>query len=354
MTQESSTSPWTGKYLKFQLTAWAFFLVVDLFMLAAYANATGPKALKMLTGIVITALASHVILTAALRIGWSAETRGRLLGLVLFACIGGGMLVAWLMIPLERWTDGLVLPAKPGPTGWGAQAMFYTMLLMLWSMFAAAFFFYDLAQQAELERAEFAAAARDAQLHALRLQINPHFLFNSFATLRALVDTDPSLAREAITRLSTMMRYALQSAGARSVSLADELKMVEDYLQLEGLRLGPRLRITAAVEGGLGSLRVPPLCLQMLVENAVKFGAANRREGGDIGYSARQDGGLLHLAVTNPGSIHTPSDSTGLGLSNLRARLTHLYGEAASVSLSQVEPGRIVAELRLPASISIA
>ena len=65
MTQESSTSPWTGKYLKFQLTAWAFFLVVDLFMLAAYANATGPKALKMLTGIVITALASHVILTAA-------------------------------------------------------------------------------------------------------------------------------------------------------------------------------------------------------------------------------------------------------------------------------------------------
>jgi LytS/YehU family sensor histidine kinase len=232
--------------------------------------------------------------------------------------------------------------------------VFYGMMLMLWSVFAAAFFFYDRARSAELERARFETIAREAELSVLRLQVNPHFLFNSFATLRALVGTEPALARDAITRLSTMMRYALQSSRQPTVPLADELQMVESYLYIEALRLGERLRVSATVTGEVSTCPVPPLSLQTLVENAVKFGAANRREGGSISYLVVRHGGNLCMTVSNPGRIDSPSDSTGLGLKNLRARLEHLYGLSAQLRLVQLGENEVVAELDVPDKLAQA
>lgn len=341
-----------GKHLQFQLVAWTFFFVVDVLMLTTYGSPTMSKVLGLAASILVIAVISEGIWRAAGWVGWDEQSWLRLPLFVVVACIAGGVLAANLVLPFEQWLSvSGPEPRSPLPR-WSALAVFHSTILLLWSVFAAAFYFYDRARQAELERAAFAAAAHEAQLQSLRLQINPHFLFNSFATLRALVEINPELARDAITRLSGMMRYALQSAGARTVVFADELEMVEAYLRIEGLRLAERLRVERDIEPELGAIRVPPLCLQTLVENAVKFGVANRRSGGVVAYSAKRDGGHLLIRVTNPGVMNAPSESTGLGLDNLRARLAHLYRGQASFELRAEGPDRVLAELRIPLTAS--
>ena len=344
----SKSSPLMRQHLLFQLVAWSFFFVVDVLMLTTYEGASLSKVLRLACGVVITTLISEGIWQAAKWIDWDPQAWLRLPVFVVMACLAGGVLAANLVLPIEQWLAVSGPEPRPPPSRWSALVVFHSMILLLWSVFATAFYFYDRARQAELERADFAAAAREAQLQSLRLQINPHFLFNSFATLRALVEINPELAREAITRLSGMMRYALQGASARTVALAEELEMVDSYLGIEGLRLADRLRVARDIAPDVGTLRVPPLCLQTLVENAVKFGAANRRGGGDVTVTARRAEGRLLLRVTNTGAMDAPSESTGLGLANLRARLAHLYRGAASLDLKADGPDRVVAELLLP------
>lgn len=355
MTESSHLSPEpvarpVRRHLQFQLVAWGFFFVVDVLMLTTYGGASLARVLKLAFGIVVTALLSELIWRAAARIGWSEQRWLRLPLFVGLACVAGGLLAAAVQLPLEHWMATAGPEPRPPASRWSALSVFHSMILLLWSVFAAAFYFYDRARQAEVERAAFAAAARDAQLQSLRLQINPHFLFNSFASLRALVEVDPERARDAITRLAGMMRYALQSAGARTVAFADELEMVDSYLRIERLRLADRLRVNRDIEDGIGQLRVPPLCLQTLVENAVKFGAANRRSGGEVSFSARREHGTLRIRVTNSGSMNAPSESTGLGLSNLRARLGHLYRGEASFALRSEGSDQVCAELVVPLS----
>lgn len=227
--------------------------------------------------------------------------------------------------------------------------MQHSLVTVLWFSALLAIHYFQRARQLELEKAETTAAAKEAQLHALKGQINPHFLFNSFNSLRALIDENPTLARDAVTHLAVIMRYSLTSAERKLVALSEELRMVGLYLELEKLRLGPRLVVSSRIEAGLENAQIPPLMLQGLVENAVKFGPAARKLGGEIVYSASSHEGHLRFRVTNPGRIATSSDSTGTGLKNLRDRLQLLYGEKAFFNLAE-EDDRVIAEVNLPLS----
>ena len=223
----------------------------------------------------------------------------------------------------------------------------HAIVSVLWFSALLAILYFERSKQLEIQRAEAVTAARESQLHALKGQLNPHFLFNSFNSLRALIDENPALAREAITHLAVILRYSLTSAERKFVPLSEELRVTHLYLELEKLRLGPRLTVTMQIEPGLEAILIPPLMLQGLVENAVKFGPAARKIGGEIVCSARQQNGQFHLRVTNPGHLNAASESTGIGLKNLRERLRLLHGDAASLSLAE-EGERVVADVRLP------
>ena len=339
-----------GHNLRFQVVAWLFFFLIDVVMLSTFETVTWRKAFNVFIGLTACGLISQLIWIAANRADLLARPL-RSLPLVVVACLAGGAAIGAAMQPLEHWAKdpalvGSSLPAAEFSGLW----VFYSLMLTLWSVLAAAFIFYDRARRAELQRAEFAAAAREAELNPVRLQVNPHFLFNSFATLRALVEVDPARARDAINHLSGMMRYALQSAGDRTVPLREELAVVRAYLKLEQLRLADRLRVTESDATELEGFRVPPMSLQTLVENAVKFGVANRREGGDVTIEITREGPMLRMKVENPGSIKSPSDSTGIGLSNVRTRLELLYGTNGDVALVQAAPDRVRCTLTLPVS----
>jgi LytS/YehU family sensor histidine kinase len=223
------------------------------------------------------------------------------------------------------------------------------------------YFFYhlfDRFNRLEIERLRLTASVKEAELRALKSQINPHFIFNSLNSLRALIDEDPTRARQAVTQLANLLRYSLQSAQSETVAFEDELRVVNDYLALEQVRHEERLRLRLDIDPDTLGLAVPPLLLQTLVENAVKYGISNRPEGGEIVISARCEGGNLRLRVTNPGELADgaklakSASSTGLGLKNAAERLKMFFGDRAQLQLRAETDCLVVAEVSMPVQIN--
>jgi two-component system, LytTR family, sensor kinase len=189
-------------------------------------------------------------------------------------------------------------------------------------------------------------AAKEARLRNLQAQVNPHFLFNSLNSVRALILEDAPRAVEAVTWLSTLLRYSLRSDRDTRVPLAEELEMVGQYLALEKLRFEDRLQVSIAIPASLHSALIPPLLLQTLVENAIKHGIAHLPNGGRVELAANPANQGIQLEIRNTGRLQAPS-SQGIGLSNARERLHLLYGPNASVELSESN-GEVVARVHLP------
>lgn len=203
-----------------------------------------------------------------------------------------------------------------------------------------------------LREREILRLASEAELEALRAQVQPHFLFNALNTIAFLIQSAPERAYDTLLQLTSLLRAVL-SPGRAMVTVGDEVRLVEAYLEIERARFEERLAVAYDVPEALGCLPVPPLLLQPLVENAVKHGIAKSRRGGRIEIRARRDdAGLLVVTVSNGGR---PTDDAeiaagrrrGVGLANLEARLRHHYGAAASLRL-HATPTTTTAEVVLP------
>ena len=201
---------------------------------------------------------------------------------------------------------------------------------------------------ARAARAE--AAVAQTQLAALRAQLQPHFMFNALHTVVQLIPVDPGRAVEAAELVAALLRTALDE-DRHVVSLADEWAFVSRYLELEGIRFGDRLRVSANIDPQILDARVPIFALQTLVENAVKHGAAPRVAATDIAVTATGSRSELTLSVRNTGdvaSLHPADDGTGTGLRRLRERLGVLHGGAARLTYGPLPEGGFEAVLVLP------
>jgi hypothetical protein len=235
-----------------------------------------------------------------------------------------------------------------------------SILMLGWFSCYFIYHLFDRFNRSEIERLRLMAAVKDSELRALKSQVNPHFIFNSLNSLRALIDEDPARARLAVTQLANLLRYSLQSSQLETVPFEDELRVVNDYLALEQVRHEERLRRRLDVAPETLHLPVPPMLLQTLVENAVKYGISQHAEGGEIAIIARNEAGFLRLQVTNPGSLPSVAvagsrvvtarreASTGLGLRNAGDRLRLLFGERASLELRAMSPAVVMAEALIP------
>lgn len=189
---------------------------------------------------------------------------------------------------------------------------------------------------------------KEAELAALRSQINPHFLFNSLNTIRALARKQPDLARTAITRLSQILRVGLEISKRPVIALESELEVVGNYIALEQIRFDERLDIDLEVAPGLEQASVPPMLVQTLVENAVKHGLEAQGARGQIKVRVFSEGQSLVVSVTNPGRVRSEPGSTRVGLQNARDRLALLFGDQASLTLEEVGANRVRTEARFP------
>ena len=194
------------------------------------------------------------------------------------------------------------------------------------------------------------AAAQQAQLTALRYQLNPHFLFNSLNSISALIVTRRNEDAEKMTeKLSTFLRNSLSADPARLVPLEDELSLIEEYLDIEGVRFGERLDVEIDCEPEAGAALVPSFIVQPLVENAIKHGVAPSRTPVRIRIDATVDGEDLCIEVENGTSpvIQEPSFGAGVGLENIRRRLQAVYGQRASLDTEKLAD-RFVARICIP------
>jgi two-component system sensor histidine kinase AlgZ len=206
---------------------------------------------------------------------------------------------------------------------------------------------------AELRQSELSRALQSAELKLLKSQINPHFLFNSLNSVRALIAEDPARARDAVTQLAGLLRYTLRSDHDELVTLQHELKTVGDYLALESLRFGARMRVELDIAASAQDVRIPVMLLQTVVENAIKHGIADLPGGGVLRISATLRDDALHVEVSNPRPLNPmPRGQEGTGLYNAEERLRLLFGSRAALELDLSQSDLAIVRIRVPHAVA--
>jgi len=204
-------------------------------------------------------------------------------------------------------------------------------------------------REAQARALEARVLARDAELKALRAQVNPHFLFNCLHSISALTSLDSGRAREMCILLADFLRATLRLGGKESITLEEELALIRGYLAIEKVRFGARLTMEEDVEKGTNQVLIPPLLLQPLVENAIRHGIANLPEGGVIRLGAHRLDGTVSIEVENSFDPESPASlKTGVGLENIRQRLHTRYAGEAKISVKS-DGERFLVRVSLPA-----
>jgi sensor histidine kinase YesM len=223
--------------------------------------------------------------------------------------------------------------------------------IVIVSIIFSTFWYRYLAGKTRLERAEAESErerakavdlqrqAIDAQLRSLQAQVEPHFLFNTLANVVSLIDTAPDKARLMLERLIELLRASLAASRSERTTLGQETALIAAYLDILRIRMGERLSYTISVPPELLNVSIPPLSLQPLVENSIKHGLEPKLEGGSVHLSARTADGALQLDVEDDGLGFSPHPGAGVGLANLRDRISSLYGARARLVIEELARG---------------
>lgn len=283
---------------------------------------------------------------------WPRWVAVQTLGLTLFT-----LLYAGLRILTGSTYDGEGLRRLPPTLHTAADLIregFFEQFWMYSSMVAAilAFEYYRQYRRRELRESDLRRRVAEYELQVLRLQLHPHFLFNTINGIATLMLREVGTAREMLLRLSDLLRIALSHAADNEASLREEIEFVKAYLDLERMRFGARLAVRLSIDPDCLDLRVPYMILQPLLENAIRHGIAEIRAGGTLALAAACRDGRLQIRIINDGPKSVPPGRTergsGIGLNNARARLDRSYGDAYRLALVDRPQGGAELHMELP------
>ncbi|WP_233993872.1 sensor histidine kinase [Salinibacter altiplanensis] len=371
--KSNGSCDWGGSwaYWTCQLAGWGGLLgVTSVAITVTDKNIGGAKALVTMAIMVVLFGGIGIAITHAFRVYakrkcWADLPPRRLLPRAGVAAALMGSIYVTFPAPLMLYSADL--PTRWGPWLWAVlnqaappvdAALGFSVLMGLWIAIYFGVHAVWNYRQAEIDRWKLQTRAETARLEALKLQLNPHFFFNSLASVRSLISEAPGRARRMVGRLARLLREALQAGDAKTVPLKDELSTTRTYLKLEKVRFEDRLSWTVDASEAALQRQVPYMLVQTLAENAVKHGIGQRRAGGTIQVEATVAGGTessedspLCLKITNPGELGEEASAergSGTGLENARERLRLLFGEAASLALEQSGPETVTATARIP------
>ncbi|HXC22288.1 MAG TPA: histidine kinase [Steroidobacteraceae bacterium] len=258
-------------------------------------------------------------------------------------CVGAAWLWAAVLESLNIGLQAQVYVEQPWLLFVVGAVLFWLAIALHYVMIAS-----SASQRSEQRALESGLLAREAELKALRAQIDPHFLFNSLNSISALTGSDPSLARKMCLLLADFLRDTLRLGATQRISVGEELNVVQRYLAIEQVRLGARLTVNCTASEQARGAYVPALILQPLVENAVLHGIAHLLDGGTVTVSVERHGGTLLIRVSNPSDPDRPRRKrAGLGLLLVRQRLQSEYGAAGQLQVHDA-PNEFVAEVSMP------
>lgn len=279
-----------------------------------------------------------------------------------FAHMLGALVFAFAHISLVSWLEAGERSVQTGKILtfhylFGRLLISYTLsdIIKYWIIVLGylGWLYYKAYRERERQAATLATELVQARLQALRMQLNPHFLFNTLNAISALIHENPDAADRMIVRLSELLRRTLDRGDVQEVPLREELEFLRSYLEIEQMRFPDRLTVTFDIEPKAQDLLVPHLILQPLVENALRHGILPREEAGRVQISARVvDGDQLELKVRDNGSGLAPANGNpgreGIGLQNVRSRLAQLYGAAQQLEIGNAAVGGVEARIRIP------
>ncbi len=323
-------------YWYFQIGGWLFFSILNAINLTKTNNADFLFFLKFffflfISGVFITQICKFFIVKYEL-------TRKKLYTQI-FSILTLGIVAGLLFSIISNWAGLRILGFEVNNSFSGKlENLFnYTYLSVFWLLIFFSFHFIKNYNKSEIDFLKREAQFKELELQQLRSQLNPHFLFNAMNSIRALIDEDPKRARASMTKLSELLRSALMSDRLRLVSIEDELKIVDNYLELEKIRFEDRLQFKIASISPENTFLIPPMLLQTIVENAVKHGISQLPSGGTIEIIFEKDVDFINIIVLNDGELKTNSNSTGIGIENTKKRIELTMNGNGSVTIEDLK-----------------
>ncbi|PJB01031.1 MAG: histidine kinase [Ignavibacteria bacterium CG_4_9_14_3_um_filter_36_18] len=336
-------------YWLMQLSGWGLYAAVNLFALAAFEEKTYHDYLVWIFVCAVGLYFTHVYRGYIKKNNWHTSTLRQLVVRVLVASAIIGISMYILGFSFNFFIGGFEI-GKYKIVNTLFSIINLSSVIFFWSLIYFSVHFFDNYKRVQIESLIWEAAVKDFELKTLKSQINPHFMFNAMNSIRALIEGEPKKAQAALTKLSNLLRYSLKIERTETVPLEEEIKTVEDYLELESIRYEERISYSINIDPLSAKIEIPPMMVQTLVENGIKHGIAKKTEGGKIFVNSHVENSTLIIQIINSGNIKEEEikNSKGFGLSNTKHRLNLLYGENASFTITNSAGDFVLAEIKLP------
>mgnify|MGYP003452110793 FL=1 len=224
-------------------------------------------------------------------------------------------------------------------------------MIALWFLIYIVYHYVEKNRKDQLDRLKLESTVKELELKTIKSHINPHFIFNSLNSIRALVDENPERARKAITELSNILRSSMQAEKSETVTLQRELNIVEDYLALEHMRFEERLKVEMDIDPDTLNHQVPPMMLQTLVENSIKHGISKLVHGGVVRIVADFKDDHLELLVQNTGQLNLNTNGDGFGIKSTQDRLNLMYQGKATFAIRNMGTNMVESKVTMPVII---
>ena len=340
-------------YWTFQLCGWGLFALANLFFAFIFDQIELKFVFRLVIYIVSGLLLSHCMRwvihkTNILYRPLQAQITSFIFITLVFSMLLGiseTYLLQYFNILQKQFSSGKVAISKV--ILWNA---FYSFIyLVIWNCIYFIYHYIEKSRKQQVDTLKLEALVKELELKTIKAHINPHFIFNSLNSIRALVDENPERARRAVTELSNILRSSMQIEKAETVIFEKELNIVKDYLALEIMRFEDRLKVEYEIDEDTLDQQVPPMMLQTLVENAIKHGISKQMNGGVVKIVSDFRNSCHEMIVQNTGHLNGALNGyEGFGLSSTQNRLHLLYGEKANFEIRQATPTLVEAKLSIP------
>ncbi len=334
-------------YWTLQIGGWLLYAVIQIISsIAVFGSVSTRNVIFLLYEAMICLMVTHCFRIFVIKKQWIRFTMPQLLPRVLVSIFVLGIIVYFLRMPVSFLLGIFDRTIAFDPASIGGLSLVYAVMFFIWS---ALYFTYHYFNQYN-KALKYEASMVQIELNNLKSQLNPHFIFNSLNSIRALVDENPGKSKQAINQLSTILRSSLASEKKRLTKFDEELKIVKDYLGLESIRFEERLKTEFDIHPESHNFFVPPLMIQTLVENGIKHGVSKLTAGGIIQLKTTVDRGRLKVLIRNSGHLVNGAKRSqkGIGLKNTVQRLKLIYGDEASFRIVNENDNFVVTEIVIP------
>jgi len=336
------------KYWLFQAVGWGLFLLINTFFALTFENFNVALAGRLVVFVGMGLLFSHIMRAVIIRVGilnrsLNEQILGFLAVTIFFALVMGSLdslITKWFRIDKDREISGSLELLS--------NTFIAFVYLFLWNMIYFIYHYIEKSRKQQFDTLKLQALVKELELKTIKSHINPHFIFNALNSIRALIDENPSRARDAITELSNILRSSMQAENIETVPLLRELGIVRDYLALEHIRFEDRLKVEYDIDEDTLNQPVPYMMLQTLVENAIKHGISKNVNGGTIRIISDFRDNHHELIVRNTGRLNGGVKKDGFGIQSTDNRLNLLFGANARFEIHDTPENMVEARVKIP------